>query len=111
MQEKGHDVSCYIVCQMIVVAGLKRRSFVKGLSMSVVEDRNSQFEKIAMTKYSCLEFGFPIISIFSQITRSWSGAPLLSVENACVRTERTVITTGLNVFAKIVTKCMRLRES
>ena len=50
MLEKGHDVSYYIVRQMIDAEGLKKRSFTKSLPLSVVEDRNPQFEKIAMTK-------------------------------------------------------------
>ena len=249
MHEKGHDVSYYIARQMISMAGLKRRTFTKSLPMSVVEDRNPQFEKIAMTKHACLEAGIPIISIdtkkkemignfkrsghvycssspkaldhdfatfssgaiiphgiydianntgyltlgtshdtsefvcdniervwndhlktlypnadllvvlcdgggsnscrhhivkqdlidlscrigkrilvmhyppycskfnpiehrlFSQITRSWSGAPLLSVENACERADRTVTSTGLKVSAKIVDKVYEIKRN
>lgn len=63
MFEKGHEVSYHIVRQLIDAAGLKKRSFAKSLPLSVVEDRNPQFEKIAMTKSACLEAGIPIISI------------------------------------------------
>ena len=37
--------------------------------------------------------------LFSQITRSWSGAPLISVANACQRAAQTATKTGLKVFA------------
>ena len=42
--------------------------------------------------------------LFSQITRSWSGAPLISVKDACDRAAATEAKTGLKVFARIVTK-------
>ena len=42
--------------------------------------------------------------LFSQITRSWSGSPLLSVEDACERAARTITKTGLRVFSRIVDK-------
>lgn len=40
--------------------------------------------------------------LFSQITRSWSGAPLLSVKDAAARAEKTTTTTGLKVCVDIV---------
>lgn len=42
--------------------------------------------------------------LFSQITRSWCGAPLLSVANACRRAAKTVTKTGLKVIATVVDK-------
>ena len=39
--------------------------------------------------------------LFSQITRSWSGAPLESVENACKRAADTKTKKGLKVFSRI----------
>lgn len=249
MLEKGYDVSYYIVRQMIDAEGLKKRSFTKSLPLSVVEDRNPQFEKIAMTKSACLKAGIPIISIdtkkkemvgnfkrsgqvycssspktfdhdfatsssgtivphgiydianntgyltigtshdtsefvcdniervwnghlkalypnadllvvlcdgggsnacrhhivkqdlidlstrigmrilvmhyppycskfnpiehrlFSQITRAWSGTPLMSVNNACERAGRTVTSTGLKVFAEIVDKVYEIKRT
>ena len=37
--ERGHDVSDYIVRQMLAAAGLRRRSFVKSLPLREAEDR------------------------------------------------------------------------
>lgn len=42
--------------------------------------------------------------LFSQITRSWSGAPLVSVQDARDRAAATETKTGLKVFARISTK-------
>jgi len=42
--------------------------------------------------------------LFSQITRSWSGSPLISVADACKRAADTVTSTGLRVFARVVEK-------
>lgn len=39
--------------------------------------------------------------LFSQITRSWNGAPLTSIENAAERAELTTTTTGLKVYVHI----------
>ena len=48
--------------------------------------------------------------LFSQITRSWSGAPLISVVNACQRAAQTVTKTGLKVFATIVDKVYQTKR-
>ncbi len=37
--------------------------------------------------------------LFSQITRSWNGAPLMSVEDAAEKAARTTTKTGLKVYA------------
>lgn len=42
--------------------------------------------------------------LFSQITRSWNGAPLTSVENAAQRAELTTTATGLKVHVHIDNK-------
>ena len=42
--------------------------------------------------------------LFSQITRSWSGAPLLSVEDAARRAAETTTSKGLTVYVDINTK-------
>ena len=42
--------------------------------------------------------------LFSQITRSWSGSPLISVADACMRAAQTVTSTGLKVFSRVVDK-------
>ncbi|MBR1502097.1 MAG: hypothetical protein IJ616_09070, partial [Bacteroidales bacterium] len=39
--------------------------------------------------------------LFSQITRSWSGAPLLSLKDAADRAALTTTKTGLNVHVHI----------
>ena len=42
--------------------------------------------------------------LFSQITRSWSGAPLLSIEDAAKRAAETTTSKGLTVYVDINTK-------
>ena len=42
--------------------------------------------------------------LFSQITRSWSGAPLLSIEQAAQRAARTTTSKGLTVHVNINNK-------
>ena len=37
--------------------------------------------------------------LFSQITRSWNGAPLISAEDAAERAAMTTTKTGLKVYA------------
>ena len=51
------------------------------------------------SKYNPIEH-----KLFPHITRSWSGAPLLTVEDACERAAATVTKTGLIVFARVVEK-------
>jgi len=41
--------------------------------------------------------------LFSQITRSWKGAPLLTIDDAVKRAESTVTSTGLKVIVEIDT--------
>ena len=60
---RGHDVSEYIVRQMLKSAGLRRRSFSKSLTLREAEDRDAQFVKIGTAKSGCIEAGIPIISI------------------------------------------------
>ena len=60
---QGHDVSCYIIRQMLKSAGLKRRSFLKSLPLREAEDRDAQFVKIGSAKDACIEAGIPIISV------------------------------------------------
>ena len=42
--------------------------------------------------------------LFSQITRSWSGAPLMSLQNAAQRAAMTTTKTGLRVFVHVNSK-------
>lgn len=42
--------------------------------------------------------------MFSQITRSWKGAPLLSVQDAARRAAETTTSKGLKVFVDVVNK-------
>lgn len=49
------------------------------------------------SKFNHIEHG-----LFSQITRSWSGAPLISVAKACQRAAETMIKTDTIVFATVV---------
>lgn len=61
--ERGHDVSDYIIKQMLAAAGFRRRSFVKSLPLREAEDRDAQFVKIDTAKRACLEAGIPVISV------------------------------------------------
>ena len=51
------------------------------------------------SKYNPIEH-----KLFSQITRSWSGAPLLSIEDAARRAAETTTSKGLTVYVDINTK-------
>ena len=42
--------------------------------------------------------------LFSHISRSWSGTPLLSATDACMRAAKTATKTGLRVFSRVVNK-------
>ena len=48
--------------------------------------------------------------IFSQITRCWSGALLLPLENAAKRAEMTTTKSGLIVYADINTKTYEIKR-
>lgn len=48
--------------------------------------------------------------LFSQITRSWNGAPLMSVEDAAERAARTTTKTGLKVYADINNKTYDIKR-
>lgn len=48
--------------------------------------------------------------LFSQITRSWNGAPLMSVEDAVKRAEMTTTKPGLKVYADINTKTYEIKR-
>lgn len=48
--------------------------------------------------------------LFSQITRSWSGAPLLSIEDASRRAAETTISKGLTCMLTSITKLMIYKD-
>ena len=48
--------------------------------------------------------------LFSQITRSWSGAPLMSLQNAADRVARTTTTKGLRVHVHINSKTYDIKR-
>ena len=48
--------------------------------------------------------------LFSQITRSWSGAPLMSLQNAADRAARTTTTKGLRVHVHINSKTYDIKR-
>lgn len=48
--------------------------------------------------------------LFSQITRSWNGAPLMSVEDAAKRAALTTTKTGLKVYADINNKTYDIKR-
>lgn len=49
--------------------------------------------------------------LFAHITRSWSGAPLLSVEHACKQAGETKTNKGLTVYATINSKTYEIKRS
>lgn len=49
--------------------------------------------------------------LFSQITRSWKGAPLMSVEDAAKRAAETTTSKGLKVFVDIVDKTYEIKRT
>lgn len=48
--------------------------------------------------------------LFSQITRSWSGAPLLSIDDAARRAAETTTSKGLTVYVNINTKSYEIQR-
>lgn len=60
---KNHEVSFYIIHQLLSREGLKKRSYLKAVSLKVVPNRNEQFEKIHELKSAFLEAGLPILSL------------------------------------------------
>lgn len=48
--------------------------------------------------------------LFSQITRSWSGEPLLPVQNAVSRAQNTTTSTGLKVYVNINKKTCDIKR-
>lgn len=61
--ERGHQVSPYIVGELIKNAGLKKRSYLKALCGKEVAFRNQQFEKIAELKSAFIDNELPVLSI------------------------------------------------
>lgn len=48
--------------------------------------------------------------LFTQITRSWNGAPLMSVDDAAIRAAMTTTKTGLKVYADINNKTYDIKR-
>ena len=69
--------------------------------------------KILMIHYPpyCSKFNPIEHRLFSQITRSWSGAPLLSVGDACRRAANTVTKTGLKVVSYVTDKVYETKRT
>lgn len=63
MCQKGHSVSEYVVKQLLKVRGFKTRSMLKVNELKDVEQRNEQFEKIALLRQTFLKQGQPVLSI------------------------------------------------
>ena len=49
--------------------------------------------------------------LFSQVNRSWNGAPLISIEDAARRAAMTTTKTGLTVHVDINTKTYEIKRS
>lgn len=58
----------------------------------------------------CSKFNPIEHKLFSQISRSWSGAPLLSVKNAAERAAATTTKTGLTVYVDINNKTYDIKR-
>ena len=61
--ERDYEVSLYIIHQLLSDAGLKKRSYLKAVSLKNVPNRNAQFEKISELKTAFIEAGMPVLSI------------------------------------------------
>lgn len=61
--EKGHKLSRYHVKQLLILGGYKKRKLLKMKTLSDVEGRNEQFEKIASYRRLFASQGLPILSI------------------------------------------------
>ena len=63
LAKRDHQVSPYIVGELIKNAGLKKRSYLKALCGKEVAFRNQQFEKIAELKSAFIDNELPVLSI------------------------------------------------
>lgn len=68
--------------------------------------------KIVVMHYPpyCSKFNPIEHRLFSQITRSWCGSPLLTITDACQRAANTVTKTGLTVKSVIVDKIYNVKR-
>jgi hypothetical protein len=63
LSNQGITVSPYIVRQMLKIRGYKKRKLLKMKELSQSENRNEQFEKIAVYREFFTDMNFPVISI------------------------------------------------
>lgn len=63
LSEQGIVVSSYIVRQMLKARGYKKRKLLKMKELSQNENRNEQFEKIAVYRQFFTDMNFPVLSI------------------------------------------------
>ena len=61
--QRAYEVSFYMIHQLLANFGFRKRSYLKGASLSQVPNRNEQFEKIAALKACFLDAGMPVLSI------------------------------------------------
>lgn len=105
----SHLKAIYPNAEMLVVfcdgggSNSSRHNIVKQDFMDLA---NRLGMKIVVMHYPpyCSKFNPIEHRLFSQITRSWSGSPLLSVADACRRAANTVTKAGLSVKAVVVDK-------
>ena len=62
-EKRGIHVSHYLVKQMLVTRGFKKRKLLKMDTLSQAEKRNEQFEKIKIYRQQFTEMNFPVLSI------------------------------------------------
>lgn len=62
-EDRGIDISVYIVSQILKVKGYKKRSLRKTKTLREAKNRNEQFEKIAETRSYAESKGWPMLSI------------------------------------------------
>lgn len=78
------------------------QKIVKQDLMDLVDRLNMRLLVIHYPPY-CSKFNPIEHRLFSKITRSWQGAPLMSVEDAAERARRTTTKAGLKVYVHINT--------
>lgn len=61
--ERQHDISYYLVRHLFEDNNLRRRSYLKQVSLGQHPQRDEQFNKIAELKHSFMDAGMPVLSI------------------------------------------------
>ncbi len=105
----------YPDAQMILIlcdGGGSNSSSHKIVKQDLMDLANRLNKQLLVMHYPpyCSKFNPIEHRLFSQITRSWSGAPLISVDDAAKRAQRTTTRTGLKVYADISTNMYAVKR-